>query len=87
MFKEQLQKNMGIIGALGQLLFYFQAINIFLSKKVGEVSLVGFAVAFISLSCCLLYGIVIKDMPLIVANVIGFIGASLVITGILTYGY
>ncbi len=87
MLKEWFKKNMGLIGSFGQLLFYFQAFNIFWSKSAGEVSLLGFTIAFISLSCWLLYGLIIKDTPLIVANITGVIGALLVMIGIITYGY
>lgn len=86
MLKEFFKKNMGIIGSLGQLLFYFQAFNIFWNKHAGEVSLIGFAVSLLSLSCWLAYGLLIKDKPLIIANVTGVIGAFLVVVGIIIYG-
>lgn len=79
-------KYMGIIGSLGQLLFFFQAFNIFWDENAGEVSLIGFSISLISLSCWLAYGLFIKDKPLIIANVTGVIGASLVVFGIALYG-
>lgn len=76
---------MGIIGSIGQLLFYFQAFNIFWDKNAGEVSLVGFTISLVSLSCWLAYGLLIKDKPLIIANIIGVIGALCVVSGIILY--
>lgn len=86
MAREWFKKNMGIIGSFGQLLFYFQAFNIFWNKSAGEVSLLGFGVALISLSCWLSYGLIIKDKPLIIANITGVIGAFFVVVGIIAYG-
>ena len=80
------KSRMGIIGSLGQLLFYFQAFNIFWNKNAGEVTFIGFIISFISLSCWLTYGLLIKDRPLIIANITGVIGAFLVIIGIILYG-
>lgn len=79
-------KHMGIIGSLGQLLFLFQAFDIFWDKNAGEVSLIGFSISLISLSCWLTYGLFVKDKPLIIANVTGVIGASFVVLGIALYG-
>lgn len=86
MGKEWVKKHMGIIGSFGQLLFYFQAFNIFWYKSAGEVSLLGFSVALLSLSCWLFYGLIIKNKPLIVANATGLIGAFLVVLGVIIYG-
>ncbi len=86
MFKKWFVKNMGIIGSFGQLLFFFQAFRIFMNKNAGEVSLPGFAIALTSLSCWLAYGLIVKDRPIIIANITGVIGAFCVVLGILIYG-
>ena len=85
--KEFFKKHMGIIGSLGQLLFYFQAFNIFWNKNAGEVSLIGFTISLISLSCWLAYCLLIKDNPLIIANITGVIGAFFVVIGIILYSF
>ena len=86
MFKKWFVKNMGIIGSFGQLLFFFQAFTIFWNKNAGEVSLLGFTIALTSLSCWLSYGLIVKDRPIIMANVTGVIGALCVVLGIIIYG-
>ena len=85
--KEFFKKHMGVIGSLGQLLFYFQAFNIFWNKDAGEVSLIGFTISLISLSCWLAYGLLIKNNPLIIANITGVIGAFFVVIGIILYSF
>lgn len=75
-----------IIGTGGQLLFYTQAYKIFATKSAQDLSLTAFIIALVSMSNWLFYGLKIKDLPLVVANIIGVIGAIIVITGILMYG-
>ena len=83
--KEFFKKNMGLIGSLGQLLFYAQAYSIFAHQKSTDVSLVGFGISVISLSCWLYYGYLIKDKALMTANTLGLVGALLVVLGISIY--
>ncbi|MBS0271967.1 MAG: hypothetical protein JSR85_04905 [Proteobacteria bacterium] len=86
MFKKFFTQHMALIGSLGQLLFYFQGFTIFWGKDASGVSLLGFSVALVSLSCWLAYGLSIKDKPLIIANITGIIGAFFVLCGVLMYG-
>mgnify|MGYP001293429585 CR=1 FL=1 len=79
------KKSMGVIGSIGQLLFYFQAFSIFSHQHAGDVSSFGFLISFFSLTCWLVYGITIKDKPLVIANTIGVIGAFFVLIGIILY--
>lgn len=76
---------MYVIGILGQLVFYSQAYTIFYNKSAIDVSLFGFFAGFVSVSSWLIYGILIKNWPLIAANIVATIGASLVLIGILIY--
>lgn len=75
-----------IVGVLGQLLFYSQGIKIFLTKSAGDVSILGFSFGLISVSSWLIYGILLKNKVLIVANTFAVIGALFVITGVLIHG-
>lgn len=83
--REAFIRHMALIGSLGQLLFYFQAFNIFWNKNAGEVSLIGFIISATAMACWTTYGFLIKDRPLLIANLIGVIGALSVITGIIIY--
>ena len=73
------------IGVFGQLMYYAQAYKIFAAKDAGGVSLFGFCVGFIGVTSWFLYGVMLKDTPLIVANVIAMLGALAVVVGILLY--
>jgi len=84
--KNFFKKNMRVIGSIGQLLFYFQAYTIFSNKHAADVSFIGFCISFFSLTCWLIYGYLIKDKPLILANTVGVLGALLVLAGVLIYG-
>ncbi len=74
------------MGVLGQFLFYVQGIKIFVTKSASDVSLIGFSLGLISVSSWLLYGVLIKNKVLILANVFAVVGALFVIIGILIHG-
>ena len=80
------EKYMLIVGVLGQLLFYTQGIKIFLTQSANDVSLLGFLFGLISVSSWLIYGILIKNRVLIVANIFAVVGAVFVIVGVLIHG-
>ncbi|TDR72993.1 SemiSWEET family sugar transporter [Paludibacterium purpuratum] len=80
-----LQRYMNCIGPLGNLMFYFQAYEIFVSRSAGAVSFTGFAISVVGLSSWLIYGIAIRNTPLIVANAVGVAGALTVLAGLLRY--
>lgn len=83
--KKTYEKYMFVIGIVGQLLFYFQAYQIFSLKSACSVSLVGFCISLISLISWGIYGVVIKSKVLLLSNIVGFIGCVLVLTGIYIY--
>lgn len=83
--KKTYEHYMFFIGIVGQLLFYFQAYQIFSLKSACSVSLVGFCISLVSLISWGIYGIVIKSKVLILSNIVGFIGCVLVLTGIYIY--
>ena len=80
------ERYMNVIGPLTNLMFYLQAYKIFMSKSAGSVSGLGFFISVIGLSSWLLYGILLKNKPLIIANIFGVTGAVLVFVGTLIYG-
>lgn len=73
------------IGVLGQILYYAQAYKIFSSKSAADLSIVGFIAGFVSVSSWLIYGIILRDRPLILANIVACIGAITVVVGIIMY--
>jgi MtN3 and saliva related transmembrane protein len=79
------EKYITIVGVIGNFMFYIQAHKIFTCKSASSVSLPAFAISAIALSSWLLYGILLKNIPIIVANVVGVVGALLVLTAILMY--
>ena len=80
------EKYMSVVGIAGNMMFYLQAYKIFLPKSAQNVSGIGFLISFIGLSSWLLYGILIRSKPLIIANVVGVAGAILTLIGIVMYG-
>ena len=80
------EKYMSIIGSIANIMFYLQAYKIFISKSAQSVSGPGFLISIIGISSWLLYGILLKNKPLIIGNGFGLIGAILTLLGILKYG-
>ncbi len=85
MFKEYYRKYMILVGVLGQSVFYAQFYHIMTSKSAQDVSLLGFISGLISVSSWLVYGIILKDKPLVIANVVATIGALLTVGAIIVY--
>ena len=79
------ERYMLVVGVLGQLLFYIQGIKIFMTKSADDVSIVGFLLGLISVSSWLMYGVLIKNKVLVLANIFAVVGALFVIAGILVY--
>ena len=77
---------MTVVGTAGQALFFFQAYKIFTNHSASDVSFHGFLAGLVSVTSWLIYGIWIKNTPLIMANLAACIGALLVIVGIVMYG-
>ncbi len=80
------EKYMSIIGSLANIMFYLQAYKIFVLKSAQSVSGPGFFISVVGMGSWLLYGILLKNKPLIIGNLVGFIGAILTVIGILKYG-
>jgi uncharacterized protein with PQ loop repeat len=75
-----------VIGTIGQLAPYFQAYKTFTTHSAGDLSIIASSIVLVSILSWLTYGFMIKDYPLIISSIIGSIGASVLITGILMYG-
>ncbi len=80
------EKYMMAMGVIGQLLYYVQGVKIFINKSATDVSLLGFMLGLISVSSWLIYGLLIKNKVLVIANIFAVLGALLVILGILIHG-
>lgn len=80
------EKYICIIGPIGNSMFYLQAYKIFINKSAASVSFLGFLISVIALSSWLIYGILLKNKPLIIANIFGVVGALLVLVEIVIYG-
>jgi MtN3 and saliva related transmembrane protein len=86
MFMHYYEKYMSVIGSITSIMFYLQAYKIFANKSAKDVSGVGFLLSFIGLSSWLIYGILLKNKPLIVANIFGTVGVLITLCGIVLYG-
>lgn len=79
------ERYMSIIGPATNIMFYLQAYKIFTSRSAQDVSGVGFLISVIGLGSWLIYGILLKNKPLIIANIFGVTGALLTLIGVLMY--
>ena len=84
-FLKYYENYMSVIGPVGNLMFFLQAYKIFTTKNAISISCSGFTLSFIGLCSWLLYGFFIKNKALIIANLVGITGASLVLIGTLLY--
>jgi MtN3 and saliva related transmembrane protein len=76
---------MSWILSLGQSMHYVQAWKIFTTKSSEDISLTAYIICFILVTHWLIYGFIIKDKVIIIAETLGVIGVSLVIYGTLLY--
>lgn len=83
--KKAFEVYMSFIGPIGNLMFYCQAYEIFISQSSGSVSLLGFSISIVGLASWLFYGLSIKNIPLIIANAVGALGSILVVLGVILY--
>jgi len=75
-----------IFGTLGGLANLPQWVKIFKRKSAKDISVITYTFVFIAAIIWLLYGIEIKDFPLIIANIFGSINIALVLVGWYMYG-
>lgn len=79
------EKYMYVIGSASSMVFYLQAYKIFMEKSASDVSLAAFSFGLVSVLSWLIYGLILKNKVLIVANTLAVVGASLAVTGIVFY--
>jgi MtN3 and saliva related transmembrane protein len=77
---------MSFIGVVGQLVFFAQGVKIFQTKSAKDVSILAFVFGLISVTSWFIYGLVIKDRPLVISNFVAIVGAIFVLAGIYFYG-
>lgn len=86
MFHKIYEKYMMFMGVAGQLVFYLQFYKIISDQSAKDVSLPAFLFGLISVTSWLVYGVILKNRPLIIANAVAVVGAAAVVIAILIYG-
>ena len=80
-----LQAYLSVIVILGQSMHFIQAWKIFDAKSSEDVSLASYLICLALLLHWIMYGIFIRNKVLVIAEALGIIGVTLVITGICLY--
>jgi len=75
-----------VFGTLSGLANFPQAYKIFKRKSAKDISIVTYGFLFLGAVIWLLYGIEIKNLPIIITNLFGGINIGLVILGWFLYG-
>lgn len=75
-----------IFGIIGGLANFPQVIKIFNRKSAKDISITTYTIIFVGTTIWILYGIEIKNMPLIIGNTFGAVTVLLVIIGWFLYG-
>ena len=80
------KKYMYFIGIFGQSVFYSQFYEIIQNKSAKDVFLFRFACGVVSITSWMVwYGIIIRDNPLMVSNIVATVSAILTIGAIIIY--
>ncbi|NUQ35206.1 MAG: hypothetical protein HUU29_09730 [Planctomycetaceae bacterium] len=74
-----------VVAIGGNSFFYAQAFFIFSDQSAKDVSAIANCIAAWALMSWLVYGIVIRNRILVVANIIGILGILLILLGIAMY--
>ena len=75
-----------IFGTIGGLANIPQVYRIFKRKSAKDISIITYAMVLAAVIIWVLYGIEIKDFPIIISNIFATISAALVILGWFLYG-
>ena len=73
-------------GSIAGASIFFQAYKIFKRKSAKDVSIITYLFILINGIAWILYGLEIKNTPLVICNLIGGVNVILVIVGWLRYG-
>jgi len=84
--RQKYKKYMLLVAVAGNGIFYVQFGKILWDQSAKDVSLLAFCVSVWALSSWLIYGLFERDWVIIIANIVGVIGALLVVWGKLHYG-
>ena len=84
-FKRLFERYMLLVAVGGNGVFYAQAYEIYSKQEAANVSLFAFSISVWALTSWLIYGFILRNRILIVANIVGVLGAVLVVAGILLY--
>lgn len=84
--KNNLEKTTTFMGLVGHLATYIQVFKIFYLQSSYAVSFVATIISFTSMVFWLLYGWEKHIVPLVICNIFGLIGVSLIMVGIILYG-
>lgn len=79
------EKMVCIIALSGNTIYLFQAFKIWQTKSSHDVTFIGFAISALSTTNWLIYGFLIKDKPLFISNLFGFINAIICLSMIYIY--
>jgi len=63
-----------------------QAIKIFKLKDAKDISIITYSFLLVAMFIWILYGIELKNLAILVANILGFINVGLVVIGWIKYG-
>ena len=80
------ERYMFIVAVGGNLVFYLQAYQAFTTESAKDVSAPAFIASLWALSSWLIYGLMIRNKIIIVANIVGVAGAILVLLTKWLYG-
>jgi MtN3 and saliva related transmembrane protein len=75
-----------IVGVAMSLSYFVQIAKILKTRSAKDLSLVMFTVFSISIALWLLYGLAIKNLPIIIVNAFSLIGVCLLLGLILKFG-
>ncbi len=84
-FARWFKRFMFVPGVGGNFVPLIQAMRVFAEHDSKAQSLEGWLVALFCLCCWLMYGVVLKDKVLIIANIVGVINVIILIIGIMMY--
>ena len=76
---------MSWVASIGQIMHYIQAWKIFTTHSAEDISLVAYFIWLFLLLNWLLYGLIIQNKVIVISEILGTIGASLVIIGTILY--
>ena len=79
MLKEIISILVSIFGILMSIGHFFQAGKIIKNKKAKDVSLMTYLIFFIGSFIWLIYGVILKELPIVISFIIGVIGSFLVL--------